>query len=46
MCLSSEEVAVCAGHKVLMEVNDNFELIIVAQQGILGQQLSSRIINI
>jgi hypothetical protein len=33
-----EEVAVCASHKVLMEVDDNILLIVVNPQGISNQQ--------
>jgi hypothetical protein len=34
-----EEVAVHAGHKVFMKVDDNNALIVDDQQGISGQQL-------
>ncbi len=39
ICLSLEEVAVHAGHKVLMKVDDNSALSVGDQQGISGQQL-------
>jgi hypothetical protein len=37
-----EEVAVRAGHKVLMESDDNIALGVGDPQGILGQQLKPR----
>jgi hypothetical protein len=40
-----EDVAVRAGHKVLMEV-ENSAMIIVNNQGILGKQLRPRPINL
>jgi hypothetical protein len=39
MLLSLEQVAVSAGHKVLMEFDDNNALIVCDPDGILGQQL-------
>jgi hypothetical protein len=36
-----EEVAVRAGHKVLMEVDDNSALIVVDSRGILDKQIRS-----
>ncbi len=36
ICLSLEEVAVHAGHKVLMKVDDNSALSVGDQQGISG----------
>ncbi len=47
--MSSEEVAVCAGRKVLMDVEDNTLLIVGDPQGILDQLLWShpmRLLNI
>ncbi len=35
--MSLQEVAVCASHKVLMDVDDNCVLIADYPQGILGQ---------
>ncbi len=37
--MSLREVAPCAGHKVLMEVDDNILLIVGDQSGILDKQL-------
>jgi hypothetical protein len=37
--LSSEDVTVCAGREVLMEVDNNSALIVGNPKGILGQQL-------
>jgi hypothetical protein len=37
--MSLEKVTVCAGHEVLMEVHDNFLLIVGDPQGILDEQL-------
>jgi hypothetical protein len=42
ICLSLEEVTVRAGHKVLMEVDDNISLIVGNPQGISDQQLRPR----
>jgi hypothetical protein len=42
ICLTSEEVIVHAGLKVLMEVDDSISLIIGNLQEILGQQLRPR----
>ncbi len=42
--MSFEEVAVHVGHKVLMEVDDTFVLIVGDQQGILGQHLTNNTI--
>jgi hypothetical protein len=39
ICLSLEEVTVRAGHKVVVEADDNSALIVGNQQGILGKQL-------
>jgi hypothetical protein len=36
---------VLAGHKVLMQIDDNISLIVVDQQGILDQQLRPLIYN-
>jgi hypothetical protein len=44
--LFSEEVAVWAGHEVLMEVDDNSALIVSNQWGILSQQLRPHPIHI
>ncbi len=44
--LSLEEVTVHAGHKVLMEVDDNTLLIIGNPRGILDQQLRPHGINL
>ncbi len=41
ICLSLEEVALCAGHKVLMEVDSNYQ-IVGDPRGILNQQLRPR----
>jgi hypothetical protein len=41
-----EEVAVRADHKVLIEVDDNIVLIVGDPQGILGQQLWPRSIDL
>ncbi len=46
ICLSSEEVAVCAGHKVLMKAEDSSTLIIGDSREIWGQQLRPRQIRI
>jgi hypothetical protein len=43
---SLEEVAVHAGHEVLMEVNDNISLITGDPQGILDQHLWPNLINL
>jgi hypothetical protein len=40
ICLCLKEITVGAGHKVLVEVDDNSVLIVGDLQGILGQQLS------
>ncbi len=37
LCLSLEEVAVCAVHKVLLKVDDNILLIVGDPQGILDE---------
>jgi len=39
ICLSSVEVAVRAGHKVLVEVDDNIRLIVWDPLGVLNQHL-------
>jgi len=47
--LPMEEVAMHAGHKVLMEVDDNSALIVVDSRGILDKQIRStriRLINL
>jgi hypothetical protein len=41
--LGLEEVTVCDGHKVLMEVNIDSTLIVGDPQGIFGQQLRPRL---
>jgi hypothetical protein len=41
-----EEVTVCSGHKVLMEVENNILLIVGNLQGILEQQLRPRTIHL
>ncbi len=43
--LSLEEVTMRASHKVLVEVDDNQQLIIGDQQGILVQQLKTHPIH-
>ena len=40
ICLSLEDVAVHAGHVVMMEGDDNIWLIVGNSQGILDQQLN------
>ncbi len=37
--LSLEDIAMCAGHEVLIEVNYSFALIVGKLQGILDKQL-------
>ncbi len=44
--MSLEEVAVCAGHKVLAEDDDNIVPIVGDPQGILDQQLKPHTINL
>jgi hypothetical protein len=39
VCMFLEEVAVCAGHEVLMETDDNWTLIVFDLQRILVEQL-------
>jgi hypothetical protein len=46
MCLSLEEVAVCAGHELLVKVGDHISLIVGNRQGILDQQLRPRPIQL
>jgi hypothetical protein len=41
-----EDVALCAGHKVLMKVEDNILLIVGDPQGILDKQLRFWPINL
>jgi len=41
-----EEVAVCAGHEVLIEVDDNILLIVGNLQGILDKQQRPHPINL
>ncbi len=41
-----EEVALCAGHKVLMEDDNNIVPIVGDPQGILDRQLKPRTINL
>ncbi len=45
ICLSAEEVAMCAGSEFLVEV-DNCGLIVGDSWGILGQLLKSHHINV
>ncbi len=45
ICLSLEEVSVCADHQVLLEVDDNSGLIVGDLKGILGQKLRPRPIS-
>jgi hypothetical protein len=46
ICLSLEEVTMHADHKVFIEVDDNIALIVGDPQGILGQQLWPRSIDL
>jgi hypothetical protein len=46
ICLSIKEVAVCAGRKVSMEVDDNILLIVGDPQLIFDQQLGPRQIHL
>ncbi len=46
ICLSLEEVGVCAGHKVLMEAEDSCTLIIGDSREIWCQQLRPRPIHL
>ncbi len=46
VCTPLEEVAVCAGPKVLIEVDEDILLIAGSLQGILGKQNTSRLIHL
>jgi hypothetical protein len=41
-----EEAAISAGHKVLMEADDNISMIVGGPQGILDEQFRPRIIHL